>query len=38
VHRPCPHHGGDCACVGRSGDGRLIFWCECGVHHVTAHS
>ena len=35
---PAPHHGGDCACVGRSGDGKLIFWCECGAHHVTAHS
>ncbi len=38
VHRPCPEHGGECACVGRSGDGKLIFWCECGDHHVTAHS
>lgn len=38
VHRPCPDHGGDCTCVGRSGEGKLIFWCECGEHHVSAHS
>ncbi|MGD9695966.1 MAG: hypothetical protein AB7V42_09935 [Thermoleophilia bacterium] len=36
VHRPCPDHAGDCACVGRDeGEGRLVFWCETGQHHIT---
>jgi hypothetical protein len=37
VRRPCPDHSTDCGCVGRAADGRLLFWCEFGEHHVTAH-
>lgn len=38
VRRPCPEHGADCACVARSCDGQLVFWCGEGEHHVTARS
>ncbi len=34
VERPCPEHGGECACVARDADaGCLVFWCERGEHH-----
>ena len=37
VRRPCPDHGTDCRCVARANGGQLLFWCEFGEHHVTAH-
>jgi hypothetical protein len=36
VRRPCCAHDEDCACVGRTGDGHLVFWCPAGEHHFTA--
>lgn len=36
VGRPCPQHGGDCACVARKPEaGCLVYWCERGEHHFT---
>jgi len=36
VERPCPDHGGECACVARDADaGCLVFWCEAGEHHFS---
>ncbi|HMM48857.1 MAG TPA: hypothetical protein PKE32_04520 [Miltoncostaeaceae bacterium] len=36
VFRPCPEHGTDAHCVGRDDrEGRLVFWCERGEHHLT---
>jgi hypothetical protein len=36
VGRPCPDHGGECACVARHEDeGCLVFWCEAAEHHFT---
>ncbi len=36
VRRPCREHGCDCACVARTGEGRLVFRCDAGDHHFTA--
>lgn len=36
VRRPCREHGRDCACVARTPEGRLVFWCEGADHHFTA--
>jgi hypothetical protein len=38
VRRPCPDHGTDCVCVGRTSVGHLVFWCPCSEHHITAHA
>lgn len=39
VHRPCPdHHEPDCPCVATAADGHMVFHCEAGDHHFTAHS
>ncbi len=36
VERPCPDHGGECACVARDAEaGCLVFWCERGEHHFS---
>lgn len=36
VRRPCPDHGGDCACVARDERaGCLVYRCERGEHHFT---
>lgn len=36
VVRPCPQHEGDCGCVARTSEGRLVFWCAAGAHHFSA--
>jgi hypothetical protein len=36
VRRPCCAHDADCACVGRTREGRLVFWCPAGGHHFSA--
>ncbi len=36
VGRPCPEHGGECACVARHAEaGCLIYWCDAGWHHFS---
>jgi hypothetical protein len=35
VHRDCPEHGGECACVGRHEDHGLVFWCGREEHHFS---
>ena len=35
VHRDCPDHGGECACVGRHDEAGLVFWCEREGHHFS---
>lgn len=36
VHRPCPEHHADAACVACTDEGNLVFWCARGDHHFTA--
>ena len=35
VHRDCPEHGGECACVGRHEEHGLVFWCAREEHHFS---
>lgn len=36
VVRPCREHEGECPCVARTGDGRLLFRCDAGGHLFSA--